>query len=192
MPVPYLTMDGLIITLPEPSEASIIQQYYLDNTDHLVQWEPIRESRYHTLQAWKNRLQLFLALYQADRGVYWSVFDAERKRILAVCNYSNIVRGAFQACHLGYSVDYRYQGQGLMFKVLSNTIEYMFKEHKLHRIMANYIPENERSGRLLQRLGFEKEGYAKAYLNINGQWRDHILTAKVNDQWGIPCPENTV
>ncbi|MBU2710099.1 ribosomal protein S5-alanine N-acetyltransferase [Zooshikella harenae] len=184
MPVPCINKDDLIITLPDPSEASIIQQYYLDNTDHLVQWEPIRESRYHTLQAWKKRLQLFLALYQADRGVYWSVFDGERKRILAVCNYSNIVRGAFQACHLGYSVDYRYQGQGLMFKVLSNTIEYMFKEHKLHRIMANYIPENERSGQLLARLGFEKEGYAKAYLNINGRWRDHILTAKVNEQWG--------
>ncbi|MBU2705455.1 ribosomal protein S5-alanine N-acetyltransferase [Zooshikella marina] len=183
--VPCLNKDNLIITLPDPSEANIILQYYMDNRDHLAQWEPKRDSHYHTFQAWQSRLRLYLADYSSGRGVYWSVFDGERKRILAVCNYSNIVRGAFQACHLGYSVDYRYQGQGLMFKVLSKTIEYMFKEHKLHRIMANYIPENKRSRRLLQRLGFEKEGYAKKYLNINGQWQDHILTARVNEQWNI-------
>lgn len=56
MPAPCLTMDGLIITLPDQSEAEVIQQYYLDNSSHLARWEPRRESRYHILQAWKKRL----------------------------------------------------------------------------------------------------------------------------------------
>jgi ribosomal-protein-alanine N-acetyltransferase len=43
--------------------------------------------------------------------------------------------------------------------------------------MANYRPENERSGRLLQRLGFAREGYARDYLFIDGAWRDHVLTS---------------
>ncbi|MNL86782.1 ribosomal-protein-S5-alanine N-acetyltransferase [compost metagenome] len=47
--------------------------------------------------------------------------------------------------------------------------------------MANYIPENERSGALLKRLGFEVEGLARDYLKINGAWRDHVLTARIND-----------
>ena len=46
--------------------------------------------------------------------------------------------------------------------------------------MANYIPENERSGRLLARLGFTREGLAKDYLFIDGAWRDHVLTALAN------------
>jgi ribosomal-protein-alanine N-acetyltransferase len=46
--------------------------------------------------------------------------------------------------------------------------------------MANYIPTNERSGLLLKRLGFAVEGYARDYLLINGQWRDHVLTALTN------------
>ena len=43
--------------------------------------------------------------------------------------------------------------------------------------MANHLPRNERSARLLARLGFEREGYARRYLQIAGVWEDHVLTA---------------
>lgn len=42
------------------------------------------------------------------------------------------------------------------------------------------MPANERSARLLARLGFERKGYARAYLKIAGRWEDHILTARIN------------
>ena len=46
--------------------------------------------------------------------------------------------------------------------------------------MANYLPHNERSARLFEGLGFEREGYARHYLQIAGQWEDHVLTAKIS------------
>jgi ribosomal-protein-alanine N-acetyltransferase len=52
--------------------------------------------------------------------------------------------------------------------------------YRLHRVMASYRPDNARSGRLLENLGFEREGLAKAYLKIDGQWADHVLTSLVN------------
>ena len=58
---------------------------------------------------------------------------------------------------------------------------YAFEELQLHRLMANYQPENVRSGRVLERLGFVREGFAQAYLHIDGTWRDHVLTALVRD-----------
>lgn len=84
------------------------------------------------------------------------------------------------ACYLGYSVDHSYQGRGVMYEALDTLIQMVFSQFGLHRIMANYMPRNERSGRLLQRLGFEKEGYAKDYLKIAGRWEDHILTSRTN------------
>ena len=60
---------------------------------------------------------------------------------------------------------------------------YMQRSQHIHRIMANYMPHNQRSGGLLARLGFEKEGYAKDYLLIDGQWRDHVLTALTTREW---------
>ncbi|MGP8847008.1 ribosomal protein S5-alanine N-acetyltransferase, partial [Enterobacter hormaechei] len=89
----------------------------------------------------------------------------------------NVVRGSFHACYLGYSIAQKWQGQGLMYEALTSAIRYMQRTQHIHRIMANYMPHNKRSGDLLARLGFEKEGYAKDYLLIDGQWRDHVLTA---------------
>ena len=53
-------------------------------------------------------------------------------------------------------------------------------------IQAAYVPANERSGRLLRRLGFTVEGYARDYLYIGGAWRDHIVTARTRPEAGPP------
>ncbi|CNC54840.1 ribosomal-protein-alanine acetyltransferase [Yersinia similis] len=107
----------------------------------------------------------------------------EEKEVRGVANFSNVLRGSFHACFLGYSLGERWQGQGLMFEALQPLIRYMQRQERMHRIMANYMPHNHRSGNLLARLGFEREGYAKDYLMIDGQWRDHVLTALTNKEW---------
>ncbi|CAK02421.1 ribosomal-protein-alanine acetyltransferase [Bartonella tribocorum] len=70
-----------------------------------------------------------------------------------------------------------------MFESLSALIGHIFHVYHLHRVMANYRPENIKSGLLLKRLHFEKEGYAKDYLMIAGKWRDHILTSRRNGRY---------
>ena len=63
----------------------------------------------------------------------------------------------------------------------------MFDTVGLHRIQANHLPENVRSARLLRRVGFVPEGYARDYLFIDGAWRDHVLTACTNPR-PVPPP----
>ena len=67
-----------------------------------------------------------------------------------------------------------------MLEALKAAIPNVFQTHGLHRIMANYQPDNLRSEILLRRLGFEREGLAKSYLKINGRWTDHVLTSLIN------------
>jgi ribosomal-protein-alanine N-acetyltransferase len=67
-----------------------------------------------------------------------------------------------------------------MHEALEAAIRYAFDELRLHRIMANYVPTNERSGRVLRRLGFVIEGYARDYLFIGGRFMDHVLTSLTN------------
>lgn len=116
----------------------------------------------------------------AGNAVHFLLFDSESGELLGDCNFTNVVRGPFQACHLGFSIAMDAEGKGLMTEALTAAIPYAFKTMGLHRIMANYRPENTRSGLLLARLGFEKEGVARSYLQINGSWADHVLTSLLN------------
>jgi len=100
--------------------------------------------------------------------------------VLGVCNFTQIARGTMQSCHLGYALAANHEGQGLMREALTAAIDYLFLELELHRIMAGYMPHNERSAGLLARLGFEIEGHARQYLRIDGKWQDHVLTALIN------------
>ena len=103
--------------------------------------------------------------------------------IFGMCSFTQIARGPFQACYLGYKIDHDYEGQGLMTEALQVAIDFIFIEYNLHRIMANYMPANEKSAKLLQRLSFVIEGRAEQYLLINGRWEDHIITSLINKNW---------
>lgn len=162
--------------------ADKILDYYQRNRQHLAPWEPVRGDDFWTLSYWQQRAETSEQQFAAGDAFRFVAINPNTDQIIAVCNFDNIVRGAFQACYLGYSVDGHYQGQGYMTEALAATIDYMFTEVGLHRIMANYMPVNQASGRVLEKLGFEREGLARHYLKIAGQWQDHILTAKINDE----------
>jgi ribosomal-protein-alanine N-acetyltransferase len=67
-----------------------------------------------------------------------------------------------------------------MLEAVRGAVAYAFGSLGLHRVTANYMPRNRRSGSVLRRAGFVVEGYARDYLLINGRWEDHMLTAIVN------------
>lgn len=99
--------------------------------------------------------------------------------MIGMCNLSQIFYGFFQACYLGYKIDKKYEGKGLMLEAVEGVVRFAFETLRLHRIMANYMPSNARSAKLLKKLGFEIEGRAKKYLLINNVWEDHILTSRI-------------
>lgn len=182
MTIPQITTARTRIVLAGVEHAALLQQYYQRNIAHLAPWEPARTADYYTLAAFEKRLRDGMQLAQDDRSYPFALLNLQGTDVLGVCNFSNLVRGAFQACHLGYSVDAAQQGQGLMQEALQALLAWAFNELDLHRVMANYLANNERSGKLLARLGFEREGYAPKYLKIAGAWQDHVLTAKVRER----------
>lgn len=177
--LPLLETPRARIRVAEITDATKLLRYRVENRAHLSPWEPLHEAAFYTLEHCIQSIGLSRQNATQDRGYPLLVFDRHEHSILGTFSFSNIVRGAFQACHLGYGVAARMQGQGLMREVLEVGIAWAFGELGLHRIMANYLPRNERSARLLASLGFEKEGYAKQYLQIAGVWEDHVLTALI-------------
>jgi ribosomal-protein-alanine N-acetyltransferase len=184
--LPELHTERLTVRLARPGMQAALARFLRENFEgHLDRWSPPAASAFFTEAFWRERLAVAVDEFQAGRGARFVLQaraddDAIDAPILGTCNYTNVVRGPFLACNLGYQVARSHQGMGLMAEALRATNAFVFREMRLHRIMANYRPENERSARLLERLGFEREGLARDYLFIDGQWRDHVLTALVN------------
>lgn len=168
------------IKLSSVKDAACIAQYYLDNAEHLAAWEPKRRPGSHAREIWAERLRFREHEQRDGRGYYFLAYNDEHSAVIATCSLTGIARGPLEACYMGYSVDRHHEGQGVMKRMCLHVIDYAFNKIELHRIMANYMPNNERSGNLLKKLGFEREGYAKQYLRINDRWQDHVLTSLIN------------
>lgn len=163
------------LRFPKREDEKEIAAFLKRNKEHLLPWETIPNAPLSDL------LTGWLLDMDEGRSVRFFLFDKER--LIGMINFTQIFRGAFQACYLGYKIDKDYEGKGLMFKSLKKALEHMFEKEKIHRIMSNFLPRNKRSGSLLLRLGFAVEGYAPNYLKINGVWEDHILTALSYERW---------
>ena len=189
--IPELETDRLVVRLAQPGMHAAIARFLSDNyPGHLERWSPPVAPEFFTESFWNERLPVALDDYAGDRAARF-VIQARGSPlagpVVGTCNYTNFVRGAFHACHLGYQIGREHEGRGLMAEGLRATNAFVFEHLRLHRIMANFRPENERSRRLLLRLGFIEEGFARDYLFIDGAWRDHVLTSLVHpafrDEW---------
>lgn len=177
---PSLNSERLMLRLPSPSDAEAVADYYARNRDFHAPYSPIPPDYFYASGFWADQSKRIFEEFYADRSVRLCLWLREQPtRMIGAANFTQIVRGVAQFCFLGYHLDKAYQGQGYMYEALSRAIPYIFEELEIHRIHANYMPTNERSGQLLRRLGFHVEGYARDYLKINGSWQDHIMTALV-------------
>ena len=105
------------------------------------------------------------------------------RRIVGVCNLSQILRSNLQQAFLGYWVGAAFAGRGYMTEALHLVLRYAFENLKLHRIEANVQPENGNSKALLLRAGFRLEGFSPRYLKVLGRWRDHERWAIYREDW---------
>ncbi|MBK8325014.1 MAG: GNAT family N-acetyltransferase [Betaproteobacteria bacterium] len=183
MPADRLETERLRLEIARPGHEAALARFFAENFEsHLARWSPPPPPGGHTLSWWAERLPGHAAEFERGESARWVVFlrESDSSNAVATANVTQIVRGPFQAAYLGYQVDRRHEGLGLMTEALRAVVTHAFDEMRLHRLMANHVPENERSIRVLARLGFAKEGLAKDYLFIGGAWRDHVLTALAN------------
>lgn len=168
------------LRLIEIGDAEALSAFYLRNTDHLLPWEPQRESGFHSANSWGQRLRDRLVEFESGASAHFLAYDGSAGEVVATCSLTNISRGPFQAGNLGYAVCKNHEGKGLMKQLCQYVIAIAFGDMGLNRVMANYMPGNLRSEALLNQLGFEREGMARKYLCINGKWEDHVLTSLIN------------
>ncbi len=86
---------------------------------------------------------------------------------------------------LGITVNKKFHGKGYAAEALKGVIDYLFNNLQKHRIIASVDPENTGSLRLMERVGFRKEGHFVKSLFWKNQWLDDIIYALLKEDWKL-------
>ncbi|WGV23978.1 ribosomal protein S5-alanine N-acetyltransferase [Halotia branconii] len=182
--LPLITSDRLLLRIGIKEDIPKIVKYFTENRNYLTPFYPTWVADFFTQQYWQYQIENSFLEFIHEQSLKLFIFIKKNpNEIIGVINFNNFVRGAAHFCYVGYSLAEAKQGNGYMREALKVATDYVFQELNFHRIMANYMPHNRRSGNVLKSLGFVVEGYARDYLLINGQWQDHILTSLINPNW---------
>jgi ribosomal-protein-alanine N-acetyltransferase len=147
----------------------------------LEPWEPRWTLDELERSAWRQRLRRYRDDYVSGTAVPFFIFASEPERLVGGITIGNIRQGVSQSGQIGYWVGERHAGQGYMLEAIRLVTAYAFQTLRLHRIEAACIPDNQRSMRVLEKAGFQREGLLRSYLRINGAWKDHLLYALIAD-----------
>lgn len=181
-PRPVMQVDEWTVRTAEPADVDAVLDFFVRNREFLRPFTPPRRPEYFTREHWEARVVRDAEELARGESIKFYVFECGG-RVIGTVSATRIVREPAHTCQLGYALDEHAQGRGVMSRVLPACIRYLFEEQKLHRLGAAYMPTNARSARVLRRLGFAVEGYARDYILIDGQWQDHIQTALLNPDW---------
>lgn len=180
---PLLTTERLHLALLPPDAAWRVLAYHEANREHFDPVSPDRPANFFSVTYWRTRLAQDREDFRHDLSLRLFLLPRDQPLglapIIGNISLTNIRRGPLQAADLGYGLDHRYEGKGLMTEALRAVCDHAFGPMYLHRLQANHLPDNLKSAAVLKRLGFVVEGYARGFLLIDGKWRDHVLTALV-------------
>ena len=149
------------------------------NRDFLAPWDPTRPEVFFSVEGQRHAIRDALA--QHERGVAVPEVILADGQVVGRVTLSNIIRGPFQSCNLGYWVDATHNGRGIATAAVRQIVDLAFTDLELHRVEAGTLLHNRASQRVLERNGFVRFGVAPAYLRIAGRWQDHILFQTLND-----------
>lgn len=154
-----------------------LRLWRMDDVDALFAlYSDPRFMRYWSFEAFNDRAQAESYLARNLRDLKTSEFYPWALTLdddvpIGNCTLFRVDR-QHRRCELGYGLAPSLQGQGLALEATKLAIDYAFNELDLHRIEADIDPRNAGSCRLVERLGFQREGLLRERWRVNGEITD--------------------
>lgn len=143
--------------------------------------EPVKAANYYTMNYQTASLQSEFNAFVSGAYMryFWSLLDRP-EQIIGTASFSNIIRGSYRTCQLGYKLLPEFQKHGYALEAVSRLITAIFEDEHMHRIEAYTLPSNIDSISLLTRLGFEYECTARSVIQLKDGFTDHNRYVMIN------------
>lgn len=169
----------MVLRLPEMADHLPWARLRRDGSEFLRPWEPSWSLDHFSKRAFRNRVYWAYRAREEGRALALFMLRRDDGRLVGAITLDSIRRGPSQSAQVGYWVGQEFARKGYMSEALAAVVDHGFGALDLSRIEAACLPENLASRGLLERAGFGYEGVARAYLQINGRWRDHVVYASL-------------
>ncbi len=180
-----VTLEGpnIILRMPDVGDWRAWTKLREISASYLVTWEPLWPPDAVTQGFYMRQWRRFARRWVQDREYAFLIFRRasgnQEGGLLGGITVTDIKRSVYQVGTLGYWTGAPFAGQGIMHEAISLILPFAFEQLGLHRIEATVMLENERSLRLLRRLGFREVGLSKHNMQIEGAWRDQLVLEKI-------------
>lgn len=175
--------ERLELRILRPSEASVVTDYLIRNRVFHTPYHQQHDDIYFSAQEQKDYLRSDLnKFFDDEQYSFWISYKGYTDRVIGRISFSAVIRGALSSCLVGYHLDEKEIGKGIMREALNAGCLYMFETQLLHRIQADIMPSNVRSAAVVESCGFRRQGLNERYMCINGEWQDHYIYALLNEK----------
>lgn len=180
-----LKAGPVVLRPPRRRDAVAWSRLRLANEAWLTPWEPTSKVSWADRNSAHEFRRSVTNMRSAARlGTMLPFVICYGDRLVGQINVSNVVRGALRSCTVGYWIDSAVAGRGVMPTALALVIDHCLTDAGLHRVEIDIRPENRPSLRVVEKLGLRREAFYERYLDISGDWRDHVGFAITVEELG--------
>ncbi|WP_124728373.1 GNAT family N-acetyltransferase [Staphylospora marina] len=179
---PVLEGTRIIMRPLGVEDARDVWELLVRNRDFFIPTMPQPDDSYFTLEKQTEILQRIEEEQKQGKRLQFGIFLREEGTLAGCLMLANIRGIPFSSCILGYYLDERQTGRGLVSEAVRLACRYAFDELGIHRIEAGVMPRNTASVRVLERAGFVREGVARKNILIQGRWEDHLMFSLLKEE----------
>jgi|SRR5688572_7917589 len=131
-------------------------------------------------------LQQEIAQLFAERSLFqWGIAEIESNRVIGTCTLAGL-SSQHKRAEIGFALARHAWGHGYVTEAVTALLAFAFDTLQLHRIEADVDPRNHRSIAVLERVGFEQEGYLRERYHLNGEVQDALFYGLLHADFARP------
>lgn len=167
---PEFETDQLRLRKIYPSDAKNI--FLIRSNDDVMKFMDV--ARHNSKIDSEKLIRAIEDSYKNKTGINWAIIEKDSNYFVGYIGFIRIFSEHCRA-EIGYALKPEYWGKGYMFETINKIVRFGFKEMNLHSIEANVNPLNERSQKVLERVGFKKEAYFRENYLFDGKFLDSVI-----------------
>lgn len=176
--LPELTTPRLTLRRMMVADASDMYEYACrqDVTKYLT-WYPHPDRDYT-----REYLQYIGNRYAAGMFYDWAVIYEPDCKMVGTCGFTSF-NCSSDSAEVGYVLNPEYWGKGIAAEALTRVLQFAFENLKLHRVEAKFIEENQRSRRVMEKVGMQFEGVMREGMLIKDTYENIGICAILASDW---------